>query len=528
MPRRQRLLEGGRGMANFLRAGGCAAAAALAAAAPGTRGPTFAALAGSVSGRRALRRAQEQPPQPPVSRAEASTPCLPRPLAEEAKPARVDWRRDLLAAVLVGGTGKLSVLGRRTRRSAAAAAARRAHGTCVRSPLQRFVGRGWRTVSRGDGGAVAALAAAEEENAATHALLHAAPRYPGPQEAVAGSFAVQLGEFLADGAYWPWEEARALVEDATRVLAGERTLERIVLPAGGHLNVVGDVHGQFFDLLGILDVNGRPSPENPYLFNGDFVDRGSFSLETMLLLLAWKVAFPTYFRLGRGNHEAHEMNVPYGFAGEVLTKYGEEAYAAFQKLFDLLPLAHVVGGSVLVVHGGLPRCKGVGLAEIDALDRVAASRRGQHKPPDLFTDLLWADPREEPGFGHSERGGNIVTFGPDVTECFLEANGLDLVIRSHEVKDKGFEWTHGGKCLTVFSAPLYADVCSNRGAVVRLTLPEEGGGSQLRTEVRPFDARPRPPFYVPAMVYSPCSREWRNFLSPAAQEGLMRFINQMQ
>lgn len=377
-----------------------------------------------------------------------------------------------------------------------------------------------------------ALAAAEKENAAIDATappLHAAPRYPGPQEAAAGAFAVELGEFLADGACWPWEEARALVEDATKVMAGEGTLERIALPAGGHLNVVGDVHGQFFDLLGILDANGRPSPDNPYLFNGDFVDRGSFSLETMLLLLAWKVAFPMYVRLGRGNHEAHEMNVPFGFAGEVLTKYGEEAYAAFQKLFDLLPLAHVVGGRVLVVHGGLPRSKDVGLAEIDALDRVAASRRDQQEPgSQLFTDLLWADPREAPGYGPSQRGGDIVTFGPDVTESFLEANGLDLVIRSHEVKDEGFEWAHGGKCLTVFSAPLYADACDNRGAVVRLTLPQEGGGSQLRTEVRPFDARPRPPFYVPAMVYSPYSKECRHFLSPAAKEGLMRFIGQMR
>lgn len=350
-----------------------------------------------------------------------------------------------------------------------------------------------------------------------------APEYPGREEA-SEDFAVALGEYLASGARWRWEDARVLVEDATALLAQEGTLERIEVPAGGHLNVVGDVHGQFFDLLGIISGHGRPGPTNPYLFNGDFVDRGSFSVETMLLLLAWKVAHPSYVRLGRGNHEAHEMNVPFGFAGEVLTKYGEEAYAAFQRMFDRLPLAHVVNGDVLVVHGGLPRKPGIGLDEISGLDRVAASRRDEREPNgQLFTDLLWADPRAPPGYHQSERGGSIMTFGPDVTDKFLKANDLQLVIRSHEVKDDGFEWQHGDKCLTVFSAPDYCDSCDNKGAVVLLTAPEEGG--PLQAKVSTFDAQPRPPFYVPAMVYSPYSQMCRSFLSESAKQSLMRFIN---
>mmetsp|Transcript_53312 Transcript_53312/g.165619 ORF Transcript_53312/g.165619 Transcript_53312/m.165619 type:complete len:473 (+) Transcript_53312:45-1463(+) len=353
-----------------------------------------------------------------------------------------------------------------------------------------------------------------------------APRYLGLEDA-SPEFAVALGEYLASGARWRWEDAQVLVEDATTVLAGEGTLERVEVPAGGHLNVVGDVHGQFFDLLGILSGHGRPGPTNPYLFNGDFVDRGSFSVETMLLLLAWKVAYPSHVRLGRGNHEAHEMNIPFGFAGEVLTKYGEEAYAAFQRMFDHLPLAHVVNGDVLVVHGGLPRKPGIGLDEIGGLDRVAASRRDEREPSgQLFTDLLWADPRSPPGYHPSERGGNIMTFGPDVTAGFLEENDLELVIRSHEVKDEGFEWQHGGRCLTVFSAPDYCDSCDNKGAVVRLSAPEDGG--RLRAEVRTFAAEPRPPFYVPAMVYSPHSPACRTFLSPSAKEALMRFITAEQ
>lgn len=347
------------------------------------------------------------------------------------------------------------------------------------------------------------------------------PQYRGLEEP-SPEFARQLGEYLGSGAYWPWEEAQALVKDATTVLAAEGTLERIEVPAGSHVNVVGDVHGQFWDLLKILDINGWPSPTNPYLFNGDFVDRGSFSVETMLVLLAWKVTYPSHVRLARGNHESHEMNVPFGFTGEVLTKYGEEAYGAFQQMFSYLPLAHVINDDVLVVHGGLPRSKGVGLAEISALDRVAASKR-QEEGGQLFTDLLWADPREQPGSQPSERGGNVMTFGPDVTQSFLAANGLQLLIRSHEVKDEGFEYQHDGQCLTVFSAPNYCGSCDNLGAVIRLAAPEAGG--RLTAEVRKFDSGPKPPFYLPAMVYSPMNPACRRFLSRSAKDVLVRYTS---
>jgi len=288
--------------------------------------------------------------------------------------------------------------------------------------------------------------------------------------------------------------------------------------------VVGDVHGQLFDLPTIFEANGLPGPTNPYLFNGDFVDRGSFSLETLLVLLAWKVTHPAYVRLARGNHESHDMNVPYGFTGEVLTKYGEEAYMALQQLFAYLPLAHVVNGDVFVVHGGLPRGN-VGLAEIEALDRVAVTQmQASSASQQLFSDLLWADPRPEQGHGRSQRGGDIVTFGPDVTQRFLESNSLRLVIRSHEVKDEGFEWAHDGRCLTVFSAPNYCDACDNEGAVIRLTVPE--GGGHLQAEVRCFSAVPRPHFYVPAMAYSPMTPQSRGFLSRNAKEVLAGFMGQ--
>lgn len=76
--------------------------------------------------------------------------------------------------------------------------------------------------------------------------------------------------------------------------------------------ICGDVHGQFYDLLNIFNINGYPSDSNPYLFNGDFVDRGSFSVEVMITLLAFKILLKDKFHLARGNHESRNLNKIYG------------------------------------------------------------------------------------------------------------------------------------------------------------------------------------------------------------------------
>ena len=121
-----------------------------------------------------------------------------------------------------------------------------------------------------------------------------------------------------------------------------------------HFTVCGDVHGQYYDLLNIFDMNKLPSPTNPYLFNGDFVDRGSFSLEIIVLFLTIKLVYPHYFHLLRGNHESTNMNNIYGFQGEVQEKVDKaKAMELFTELFCYLPLAAVIGKKVLVVHGGL-------------------------------------------------------------------------------------------------------------------------------------------------------------------------------
>ena len=225
------------------------------------------------------------------------------------------------------------------------------------------------------------------------------------------------------------------------------TLMRITIPEDGHFTVCGDTHGQFYDLMNIFELNGRPSPTNPYLFNGDFVDRGSFSLEVVVTLLAYKVACPESVYLTRGNHESRNMNRMYGFEGEVKHKYDTMVMSMFTEVFRWIPLCATLNDKVFVVHGGLASEDGVKLEQIEKLHR-------NQEPPDsgLMSDLMWSDPQPFPGRSPSKRGVGV-SFGPDVTKAFLDDNGLELLVRSHEVKEEGYLVEHDGKCITVFSAP---------------------------------------------------------------------------
>lgn len=234
------------------------------------------------------------------------------------------------------------------------------------------------------------------------------------------------------------------------MLETEPSLVDLKLPPGSRrYTVCGDVHGQYYDLLKIFQLNGLPSPENPFVFNGDFVDRGSFSFEVVMSLFMLKLRHPNGVHLNRGNHETKNMTKIYGFEGEVRHKFDNAVLSLFHECFCLLPLAACLENKVFIVHGGLSSDDGVTLDDIRAIDR-------QKEPPDsgLMCDLLWSDPQREPGRSPSKRGVGL-SFGPDVTKRFLEHNNLDLVIRSHEVRDNGYEIEQSGLLITVFSAPNY-------------------------------------------------------------------------
>jgi serine/threonine-protein phosphatase 5 len=226
------------------------------------------------------------------------------------------------------------------------------------------------------------------------------------------------------------------------------------------ITLCGDVHGQFFDLCNIFKINGEPSEDNPYLFNGDFIDRGSFSAEVMFTLFAYKCAYPSWVHLNRGNHETKDMNSIYGFSGEICEKYGTKMMTLFDEIFCCLPLGCVINNKIFVVHGGLFSRNGVMISDINSINRFCEPSKDG-----LFCELLWSDPCEDLGRSPSKRGIGI-SFGPDITEEFLQKNHLSLIVRSHEVKENGFEVTHNGKLITVFSAPNYCDQMQNKGAFI--------------------------------------------------------------
>jgi serine/threonine-protein phosphatase 5 len=184
------------------------------------------------------------------------------------------------------------------------------------------------------------------------------------------------------------------------------------------ITICGDVHGQYYDLMNIFEINGIPSKENPYLFNGDFIDRGSFSVEVIMTLLAWKVCYPNHFYMSRGNHETKNLNKLYGFFGEVKHKYDNNVYNLFSSLFQTLPISHCINKKVFVTHGGLFAKDGVKLSDIRNISRFK-------EPADegIMCECLWSDPCDDNGRHPSKRGVGV-TFGPDVTEKFCTENNL--------------------------------------------------------------------------------------------------------
>ncbi|CAG7823996.1 unnamed protein product, partial [Allacma fusca] len=260
------------------------------------------------------------------------------------------------------------------------------------------------------------------------------------------------------------------------------------------ITICGDLHGKLDDLLVILYKNGLPSPENPYVFNGDYVDRGKRSIEILLILLSCFVLSPDSVYLNRGNHEDHIMNLRYGFIREVKLKYKVFAGRILNlvdQVYRSLPLGSIIDGRVLIVHGGISEQTDLRLLEqVDRHKYVSILR-----PPvvetldeegrvtqlsDLYSsnhscsewrqvlDILWSDPQNGNGCSPNTFRGGGSYFGVDVTERVLHRHGLQLLIRSHECKPDGYEFTHNNKCLTVFSASNYYEEGSNKGAYVKL------------------------------------------------------------
>lgn len=194
--------------------------------------------------------------------------------------------------------------------------------------------------------------------------------------------------------------------------------------------LAGDIHGQYSDLLRLFEYGGYP-PEANYLFLGDYVDRGKQSIETICLLLAYKIKYKENFFLLRGNHECASINRIYGFFDECKRRFNVRVWKTFTECFNCLPVAALIDEKILCMHGGIS-------PDLKNLDQIRNIARPVDVPDQgLLCDLLWADPdRDLEGWGENDRGVSY-TFGADVVTEFLQKHDLDLVCRAHQVIKNG-------------------------------------------------------------------------------------------
>ncbi|KAF1866938.1 hypothetical protein Lal_00018324 [Lupinus albus] len=232
-------------------------------------------------------------------------------------------------------------------------------------------------------------------------------------------------------------------------------------PVKSPVTICGDIHGQFHDLAELFRIGGK-CPDTNYLFMGDYVDRGYYSVETVTLLVALKVRYHQRITILRGNHESRQITQVYGFYDECLRKYGSaNVWKIFTDLFDFLPLTALVESEIFCLHGGLS-------PSIETLDNIRNFNRVQEVPHEgPMCDLLWSDPDDRCGWGISPRGAGY-TFGQDISEQFNHTNSLKLIARAHQLVMDGFNWAHEQKVVTIFSAPNYCYRCGNMASILEV------------------------------------------------------------
>eukprot|EP00903_Cladosiphon_okamuranus_P006663 g6505.t1 len=253
----------------------------------------------------------------------------------------------------------------------------------------------------------------------------------------------------------PEDDIRCLCLVTRDVLLDQPCLLQLATP----MKICGDIHGQYHDLLRLFDYGGHP-PDSNYLFLGDYVDRGKRSLETICLLMCYKVKYPDNFFLLRGNHESASINKMYGFYDECKRRYSTKLWRTFTDCFNCLPVAAIVDDKIFCAHGGLsPE-----LFDMEQINRV--SRPTDVPDTGLLCDLLWSDPdRDIIGWGENDRGVSF-TFGEDIVRDFLAAHDLDLICRAHQVVEDGYEFFAKRRLVTLFSAPNYCGEFNNAGAMM--------------------------------------------------------------
>ncbi|CAG8611830.1 7048_t:CDS:2, partial [Cetraspora pellucida] len=288
-------------------------------------------------------------------------------------------------------------------------------------------------------------------------------------------------------------EINAICQSVREIFLSQPTLIELSPP----VKIVGDVHGQYSDLLRLFEMCGYPPMAN-YLFLGDYVDRGKQSLETILLLLCYKIKFPENFFLLRGNHECANVTRVYGFYDECKRRSNVKTWKTFVDVFNCIPIAAIVANKIFCVHGGLS-------PSLSSMNEIRGIQRPTDVPDNgLLNDLLWSDPSETAVDWEDNERGVSFCFGKTIIREFLERYDFDLICRAHMVVEDGYEFFNERTLVTVFSAPNYCGEFDNYGAVMSvneellcsfelLKPPDAKQQQQSKTKKRPSPPVPGVP-----------------------------------
>ena len=263
------------------------------------------------------------------------------------------------------------------------------------------------------------------------------------------------------------DEIEFIITEAKKVLISQPALLELEAP----IQICGDIHGQYHDLLRMFEYCGFP-PDANYLFLGDYVDRGKNGLECICLLLAYKIKYPENFFLLRGNHECASINRIYGFYDECKRRYniktveevpGRLQRAAARRRRRREDLLHPRRAS----RPTWPRPRRLADQAPDLIDAQPGHRSVPDVPDSgLLCDLMWSDPDADiSGWAENDRGVSY-TFGADVVGKFLTKHDYDLIVRAHQVVEDGYEFFADRQLVTIFSAPNYCGEFDNAGAVM--------------------------------------------------------------
>jgi diadenosine tetraphosphatase ApaH/serine/threonine PP2A family protein phosphatase len=250
---------------------------------------------------------------------------------------------------------------------------------------------------------------------------------------------------------------KTLLEKLMEILYAEGNILDLAPP----ITVCGDIHGQLYDLFELFRTAGAPSGTR-FLFLGDYVDRGYYSLETFCYLAALKVARPRDFFLLRGNHETRTVSRLYGFYDDCVQNYGHPGiWALCNTIFDLLPVAALVGNRIFAVHGGLS-------PSVSLVEQISFPRRQRELPASgALCDLCWSDPEEIAAWEPNPRGAGY-SFGAKPVREFCHNNRLELVAHAHQLVQDGYQYRFDEQLITVWSAPNCMYRCANVASVLAL------------------------------------------------------------